>query len=407
MTSPYRARQRLAVAGLMVVLGIAGGVAVALGGPWFQTARALQEDLFAWIRERVEVPYEPPAPLVEIALAQVEPMAAPEPARPPPPPPKMAPPPKPPLPKMARVESPVVAPEPEPPVAAAEPEPPVAVPEPEPPTFARVERLFASAPGDDKPVPPRSAVAEAPETPHPIATPAPPPAVEPVPAAPPGKPLVLSPATMLQRPPVSSPTDPATPRAAAVSVLPRRIASIFGSRQATATGLPHGLQQGATANRPLDVSGWNGIQWGSSNGVLEKAFGRQIASFESDAAEYSEGFDVAYAAPNVGFGTMSFNILFQMAEDTKGLRQVLIDGVGVPKHGDFEAIFNRMVEIYGRPASFVDFAPRNINVDRPLNIYKKAVWKFPTTTIHFTVMTGPIYFRDRKGWIYLRYFPTR
>jgi hypothetical protein len=427
-TSPYRVKQRLAVAGLMIVLGGVGGIAATVGGGGFPAVDALRDDLLAWVGKLVEMPPDPPAPLVVINLAPRDLPVAAEPTEPPPPPspPKIArvEPPPPPPPKVVRVEAPpppkVVRVEAPPPPKVARVEAPTPPPEPESPGFARVERLFAPDPENDGPVRPQAVAAEARETPPANTASKPPPAAEP----PRNKPLVLSPsavpptetgpssrptrmAAVSPRPPTPPHADLIAPRAAALPVIPRRIASIFGAPQpTTAVGLPLGSAQGATAFRPNDVYGWNGIPWGSTNHVLEKAFGRQIAPFESGAKEYSERFDVDHVAPNARFGNMSFNIVFQMSKDTKQLRQVLVDGVGTPSHGDFEAVMASMVGIYGRPASLVDYGPRNAAVDRPLNIYKKAIWKFPTTTIQLTVMAGPIYFRERKGWLYLRYFPT-
>ncbi len=344
-TSPYRAKQRLAVAGLMVVLGITGGVAVSVGGTGFPAVLALQKELLVRVREIVEVRPEPPPPFVDIALATRAFVAVPEPPEPPPPP-------RPP--KIVQVE---------PPVAPAPPETPAA--------------------------------AE--------------PAAE--------KPLVLSPALVpglesgegdrpapVALPPPPAQPDPATPRAATTTAIPRSITDIFGWRPAAAPSL--GPRRRAAAFRPRDVYGWNGIEWGSSSAILKKAFGRRLAAFESDATEYSRGFDVDHVARDVRFGTMSFDVLFQMSKDTKELRQVLVDSVDIPKHGDFAAVFARMEEIYGPAASYVNYLPRKAGVERPLSIYKKAIWKFPTTTIHLTVMAGPTYFRERKGWLYLRYFPT-
>jgi len=244
-------------------------------------------------------------------------------------------------------------------------------------------------------------------------------AAPPVPAAGnAGKPPALSPS--LVRPAESPPPapartivataahpDPVAPQERPSLVIRRGVSSIFGSDRPTPLHYAARGGAGSTAARPYDLSGWNGIHWGATDRFLKRTFGRQMSKYEADGGEFSEQFDVEHVIKGVGFGRMTFNILFQMSKDKKELRQILVDGIGAPQHGDFEAVYAHMVRIYGNPTSYVNHVPRTDGVERPLNIYKKAFWRFPTTSISFTVMAGPTYFAERPGWLYLRYFPTR
>ena len=140
---------------------------------------------------------------------------------------------------------------------------------------------------------------------------------------------------------------------------------------------------------------------------LKRRFGEFLSKYDRDAFE---AFRADLYLKDVRYFSLGFDVIFQMSKSNRRLAQVLIDRVGEPNPGDFEALYATMRRIYGEPTgrdNFLTDTDVYFGVDPTTNTYEKATWRFPTTTIQLTVLTGPAFFRATKGWLYLRYYPSR
>ena len=156
-----------------------------------------------------------------------------------------------------------------------------------------------------------------------------------------------------------------------------------------------------------NVIGWNNIRWGMTEAELKRRFGGILSKYDM---ERFEAFRVDHYLKDIPYFSLEFDVIFQMSKSDGRLAQVLIDGVGKPHRGDFEAIYATMRRIYGEPSSRENYLTDTdvyFGIDPAANIYKKAMWRFPTTTIQLTVLTGPAFFLETKGWLYVRYYPSR
>lgn len=187
----------------------------------------------------------------------------------------------------------------------------------------------------------------------------------------------------------------------------RKPDSIFG------TDLPNLIEVASAGGRSparlprRNVVGWNNIRWGATEAQLKRLFGGALEKYD---AQTFEAYRADYYLKGVRYFSMGFDVIFQVSKSNGRLAQVLIDGVGKPSRGDFAALYATMRRIYGEPTSrenYLTDSEAYFGVDPAANIYKKAIWRFPTTTIQLTVLTGPAFFRATKGWLYLRYYPSR
>ncbi len=220
---------------------------------------------------------------------------------------------------------------------------------------------------------------------------------------PPPKPAsdeTLSAATPLPKP--AKPPEPAAARP-----VPRMPSSIFGSHFLSLMEVASAGAGAAPRLARRNVIGWNNIRWGVTEEELKRRFGGILSQYDMESFQ---AFRTDHYLKDVPYFSLGFDVIFQMSKSDGRLAQVLIDGVGKPKRGDFAAIFETMRRIYGEPASRENYLTDSevyFGIDPVANIYKKATWRFPTTIIQLTVLAGPAFFRETKGWLYLRYYPSR
>ena len=233
-----------------------------------------------------------------------------------------------------------------------------------------------------------------------------------LPSGPPPLPLKPNPALDETVAVVSVLPEPAAPSAPAAEPAqaqpgPRMPSSIFGSDLPSLTELASAGTGAAPRLGRRNVIGWNNIRWGVAEEELKRRFGEFLSKYDRDAFE---AFRADLYLKDVRYFSLGFDVIFQMSKSNRRLAQVLIDRVGEPNPGDFEALYATMRRIYGEPTgrdNFLTDTDVYFGVDPTTNTYEKATWRFPTTTIQLTVLTGPAFFRATKGWLYLRYYPSR
>lgn len=205
----------------------------------------------------------------------------------------------------------------------------------------------------------------------------------------------------------TSPSAVAPAKPAAARPVPTMPSSIFGSNLPSLMELASAGGGAVPRLARRDVIGWNNIRWGVTVEVLKRRFDGILSKY--DEANF-EAFRADHYLKGVRYFSLGFDIIFQMSKSDGRLAQVLIDHVDEPHRGDFETIYATMRRIYGEPSSrenFLTDSDAYFGIDPTANAYKKATWRFPTTTIQLTVLTGPDFFRATKGWLYLRYYPSR
>ena len=178
-----------------------------------------------------------------------------------------------------------------------------------------------------------------------------------LPSGPPPLPLKPNPALDETVAVVSVLPEPAAPSAPAAEPAqaqpgPRMPSSIFGSDLPSLTELASAGTGAAPRLGRRNVIGWNNIRWGVAEEELKRRFGEFLSKYDRDAFE---AFRADLYLKDVRYFSLGFDVIFQMSKSNRRLAQVLIDRVGEPNPGDFEALYATMRRIYGVPTGRDNF----------------------------------------------------
>ena len=157
---------------------------------------------------------------------------------------------------------------------------------------------------------------------------------------------------------------------------------------------------------PDEVLGLRGIRWGMTNEQIERAFEHRAKRL-AQRREYAGSFSDLWI-PAVEIAEHNFDVFFQMAIETNGLKQILF--VLEANH----ATLNSPAEVSAREVAFSQIetamvqkfgAPADRKDERSLGIERSSQWVFATTAValQYTEFTEPVVFFH----LGIRYFPTQ
>ena len=151
------------------------------------------------------------------------------------------------------------------------------------------------------------------------------------------------------------------------------------------------LAASATAAAPRDLAGWGEARWGMTGEALEERYGGALR--ELPARQVYGGAYADRMLPDVDIGGEPFTAFFQMTAATGRLQQVLLRWKRrQPSDRAFAAILAALRRRYGKE-DLVCRQPK----PGPGDLVVERIWRFPTTTVHFTLLdfyTTAIAFED-------------
>ncbi|MEX2454264.1 MAG: hypothetical protein WD470_06145 [Rhodospirillaceae bacterium] len=128
-----------------------------------------------------------------------------------------------------------------------------------------------------------------------------------------------------------------------------------------------------------DLPGWGDTRWGMSRDDLARSLGDALRPLGGRLS-----YDGAYAThgvDGVAVGGVPFRAVFQMAEETDGLVQVLLQPEGKqPPESFLRPVHDALRDALGEPARACVTPGTG---GGPLSI--EILWRFPTTTVHLSM----------------------
>lgn len=153
-----------------------------------------------------------------------------------------------------------------------------------------------------------------------------------------------------------------------------------------------------------DVLGWQDARWGMSEKDIIRVFGSRLQKLSK--REVFLKFHVDYVIPQFEFDGGVYTVLFQMADETNRLEQVLIrlyeKEARIPREQSFNSLASSLAREFGEPTNKNDQRYRFL--DRFSGVAFDRTWKFPSTTVELSYdWDDQIY----ESMLTIRYFPTK